>query len=620
MALAETRSLSREDRNPLIDPVMTEKSRLFFERIERPDLEKKLTALTPWTIVTAEYFDEKVIKGQGGLGMLVSDTARVARDLGVPAVIVTPLYPSERRYEIVDFRQNDIERKPFPEERGFKKEGIVSITTLVHTEIPLDVYVRRDSSVSIVTLSEPNFGFLYDGNNNGDHRLYQKIALGFGGFKALELLKVEPSITQLNEASTVFSALARFDKYLSEDRDFKKAFKRVLENTVYTNHTLVQAAEPEFSLQQFEHFVIPNIAHEELKKWLRNQFAKKDRIKLSSLAIALSGRINGVSRTHAREASRTYNNGNGGVKEGISTNFEAITNGISLERWCDPILLNIYKKEKVIDQFGLPADEYIKGIGVLDEGEIMKIKKEAKMWLLDVLRQRKDQYGGGVIIPQDAFVYNWRRRLADYKRPDFLFSDPFRLAQILEEENIHFVISGNAHPTDEPMKERLNYILKVIDENPILKSRVHFIQDYDEDLSRALAQGADVSVNTPVVRKHELNEEISSEASGTSGMKDAINGVILISTSDGWFADPKREAEAKGEEWTTISYLEIKGTSHEEEVKSLYSQIKRSADIIKGKDSEFNWGQFIKRQLGTYLPIISGSRMLGEYLNRCFDQ
>ncbi len=593
---------------------------VFLDRIGRSELKEIITSENPWSYWTMEIY-RKDIKGQGGLGMLASDTVEIAEKLEIPMVVVTPFYTLERSHKIENFQQKETRQRITPEERGFNKVGETQIRTKVHDKVPLGIFVKKEGSVTILTVSEPNIGELYQDFNNSDHRFYQEIALGFGGWKALNLLGVKPSMNQqLNEAPTVFAALARLDARVQELKSthpeaeplaiFAKALIENKEKTIYTNHTLVQAAEAEFDLRQFEHFVFPNITSVEVKQWLRNKIhGKGGSIKLSTLAIDLSSKKNGVSKAHAREASRAYKD-----YDGNEVKFEEVTNGISLTRWGDPDILELYRRSGVIDDFDLPMRDFVENINYIDVSELRRIKKAAKIRLIEALKERQDQYGNVVNIPHDAKIFNWRRRIADYKRPGMLFEHPEKLANILKEENSHLIMAGNAHPSDTNMIFELKRILDIVDKNPVLKERVHFIQNYDEDLARVLVHGADISINTPVV-KDSRGRRITTEACGTSWEKDILNNVILISTDDGGIADLTVEAEEKGNSNFRPSYLQINGDNYNDEVDSLYQQMRKAANI---QDSDDAWKDYITQQLAAYLPIISGARMEADYINLGF--
>lgn len=589
----------------------------FFDRIGRPDLADVITPQTPLAYYTAEFYGWG-IKGQGGLGMLGSDTATVAKRVGMPMVFVTAHYPNERYQRISGSRKGKYQQdykpvKTTPGQREFTRVGEVAVSTRADSYVPLQVYLKERGSVRLVTVTEPNFGQLYHGENSGDHRFYQEVALGFGGHRALKLLGISPSRHQLNEAPTVFAAIARLDEKTSET-NFDTAFTEVKSNTIYTNHTLVPAGEAEFSHRQFEHFVMPNIQNESVKNWLQALVSESGgKIRLSTLALELSGKHNGVSLIHAMQAGEVYSH-----LSGEKVAFEPVTNGIAVDRWGNPLLLMLYYKYGILDEFNLPTPDFAARLRSLDKGVLDEIKKRAKIRLTDVLRKRKDQYGKGVDIPKEAKIYNWKRRIADYKRPGMLFENPERLAAILENGDIHLIMAGNAHPSDVAMQEELARILIVIHNNPILKERVHYIQDYDEELARPLAQGADVSINTPVVRDEVTGRRVSTEACATSFMKDILGRQILISTPDGGVADPETQALKEGKTYSP-SYLQVTGKSYAEEADSLYELIKKTSDIIDGKDPGLSRKELIDRQLAEYLPIISGSRMLADYIKLWFS-
>jgi alpha-glucan phosphorylase-like protein len=593
----------------------------FLDAISRPDLKEVITRQTPWSYWTMELYGEG-IKGQGGLGILAADTVRIARDVGLPMVCVTPFYTIEESQKIENFEQKEVERTVSPVDRGFDRVGETFISTVADSRIPLGIYKKSAGCVEIVAVSEPNLGKLYQGRTNDDHRLYQEVVLGFGGFRALKQLGVKPSMNQqLNEAPTVFAALARLDERIQEiqqetpeqdpQKVFNLAFAQNKEKTIYTNHTREQAAEAEFRLDQFERFVIPNLQSESVKAWLRGKIeGKGGSIKLSILAIELSGKRNGVSLLHARVASETYKDYDGNL-----VTFEGITNGIS-DYWIDPELIEFYRLGEIRDEFGRPTEDFRSGIEILDSRTLRTIKSAAKLRLREFLQSRVDQYGNPINIPENEKIFNWKRRIARYKQPWKLFEDPLKLAEILQNEHIHIVMSGRAHSTDDEMKRELTRIWNIIDQNTVLKERVHFIEDYDLEVGLALVQGADASINTPTVIDKETGKRISTEACGTSWMKDIANNTVLTSVEDGGVADVRIRAETEGRIATfKPAYLQVIGVNREEEITSLYDQIQKAAAIIDGKDPQTSWDGFVKDQLGAYLPVISGSRMEAQYIN-----
>jgi starch phosphorylase len=229
--------------------------------------------------------------------------------------------------------------------------------------------------------------------------------------------------------------------------------------------------------------------------------------------------------------------------------------------------------------------------------QILDLKKLGRAKLNEVLLNRKDQYGKTVQIPEDALVFDFKRRFVSYKRPWMPFEDINKLKQILRENNAHYVLAGKVHQGDDQMRKTLHTLLSKIENDELLRERVHFIQDYDEELGLALAVGSDVAINVPIV---------GLEACGTSFMKDLANLKLLISTADGGVADV-----------SPTPCLEVVGANYEAEVRSLYEQMNRAARISNNPEI---LAKQIRRQLAEYVPVVSGARMIKDYLHLIFGK
>lgn len=562
----------------------------FYDIIERSSLTHQLSDSRPYIYWTMEIYDKaNGIKGGGGLGVLAADTRRVAEKLDVPFVVVTPFYRSESHQKITNLAQEEFSETVSPQDYGFEYIDEVSISSRGFPDASLSIFKKVLGSTQFVTISEPNFGQLYEGEGSGDHRLYQEVALGFGGYKALKLLGIKPAVIQLNETATIFAALARLDELCANGMNLYEAIVYVRKHTLYTNHTLLQAAEPEFHHSQFEKLVLPNLKSNAVRCWLMEQF-RNDRLRPNLLAIELTEAKNGVSKLHARVANFRDRN-NDKVK------FHAITNGIDLETWVLPEILQLYTESGIIDKFGLPTDNFHAKIDTLTASDLRAMHRAGRAALNRVLQHRKDQYNHPVQIPENALLFDFKRRFANYKRPYMPFTNPKALRQILVDYNAHYILAGKVHQGDTVMYQRLLEILQLVDADPILKERVHYIQDYDEELGRALAVGSNIAINVP---------EVGWEACGTSWEKDIANLKLLISTSDGGVADIK-----------PIACLEVSGKNYDEEVRSLYLNMHKAARIMQN-DSLLE--KLTHRQLKAYLPIISGARMMKDYLHFLFPK
>lgn len=563
----------------------------FYDAINRHHLTKALTPERPYTYWTIELYDKKNgIRGGGGLGVLAADTRRVAEESNVPFVLITPFYPTEphQHYEKVGTSFKNFSTHDAVDYAKYGYDFLNTVNIKANDSIvSLDVIEKTLGSTRIICITEPGFGELYSGESGGDHRLYQEVALGFGGYQALKLAGLKPAIMQLNEVATFFAALARLDELASNGMDFYEAVVYTRKHTLYTNHTLVQAAEADFNYDQFTRFVFPNLKSPAVKKWLSDKF-ENGHIRLSTVTIEIAELRSGVSKLHARVAN--YRD-----LAGSKVKFKAITNGIDIPTWTAPGIVNYLNVKGILDKFGLPASDYQEKIQTITAADIRELKQKGRAELNTVLAHRPDQYGNFIKIPDDALLFQFKRRFVDYKRPWLAFSRPETLKAILEKHNAYYILCGRVHEGDAAMSAQLERILKLVDKDPILKERIHYLPDYDEELGRALSIGANISINNPIV---------GLEACGTSWMKDIINLGLLVSTHDGGVADCPAD-----------SYLSISGETEEEELDSLYARMEEAASAWT---NDFDLEFFIKKELENYLPIISGARMLKDYLDYLF--
>ena len=559
----------------------------FYAAINRHNLTKELSPERPYTYWTIELYDQvNGIRGGGGLGILAADTRRVAEQMNVPLTLVTPFYPHELHQRFKDGRSFD-ESVPV----DYKKFGFELIDTVNircnKDLVRLEVIAKEFESTRILAITEPNFGELYSGDSCGDHRLYQEVALGFGGYQALKLIGVKPAIMQLNEVATFFAALARLDELASNGMDFYEAVVYTRKRTLYTNHTLVQAAEASFSYNQFERFVFPNLRSKAVKKWLSDKF-ENGRIRLSNVTIEIAELKNGVSKLHSRVAN--YRD-----LSGERVKFRAVTNGIDMPYWVLPDAIKFYRDAEILDKFCLPTEGFEAKVETIEATEIRAIKRRGRAFLNKVLANRPDQNGTVLNFSDDEIIFDFKRRFVDYKRPWLPFEDPERLKRILQNHRAHYILSGRVHSGDERMMKRLNEVLAKVAADEFLSTHVHYIADYDEELARALSVGSNVSINVPIV---------GLEACGTSWEKDVGNLCLLVSTHDGGVADAPSD-----------SYLSVSGANEKEEIESMYARMEEAAAAW---ENDFDLEFWEKRQLSRYLPTISGTRMLKDYLNYLF--
>ena len=401
-----------------------EDTEIFETAIDRRVFNHKLSEDRPYTYWTLELYDQdNGIRGGGGLGILAADTRRVAEQVGVPFTLITPFYPFETHQrwengEIVD-EHRPVNYRDF----GFARVDDVFVKCCGNL-CKLEVIEKKFNSTRILAITEPNFGELYSGMSGSDHRLYQEVSLGFGGYQALKLLGLKPAIMQLNEVATFFAALVRLDELASNGMDFYEAVVYTRKHTLYTNHTLVQAAEAEFTYDQFERFVFPNLKSKPVRKWLHDKFVD-GKIRLSSVTIEIAELRSGVSKLHARVAN--YHD-----IAGERVKFKAITNGIDMKKWVMPEIMDLYHKDDFLDEYDMPTPNFAEKLKALSSDEILSFKERGRGILNAVLAKRPDQNDKIVRLEANDLVFDFKRRFVDYKRPNLPFKDPGRLRQVLE--------------------------------------------------------------------------------------------------------------------------------------------------------------------------------------------
>lgn len=584
--------MQKIEKKSLVQPAYLSHFKDFSSILGKPEYAKNVTKNAPWVCFSNE-FGVSDLSAAGGLGYLAGDWAILAGKLGIPFIGVGLYYEYKWKQRLDDqFLQNEEYIKaPEPEFYNFEKVS-VNIPSFYSNgfETTISVYRKHVSGNLLLMLHEKGMRSLYEGHKQAEHRLYQSAVLGFMGIQTLMMLGTDLSILHLNESSTVFAGIAWIDVLLEKGFSLEKSLSVVRAHTIFTNHTLSPAAESEWTLAQMKNYIFRNIKNKQLIEWLTECIDKAGgNIRLSALALNISGHSNAVSKLHAQKASVSY-----------GTTFASITNAIA-NRWIYPEVLHVYRELGLGDPTRdlLPGDFKTK-LDALKTEHMTEVKQHAKDDLCNyLLSERQDQYGRPVSIPEDAKIIVWARRFDSYKRPGLLFSDPIRLAGILDKHNMHIIISGKAHQTDEDMKKLLQKILRLVDENEVLKKRVHFIANYNWQLARHLG-GVDIMLNTPVP---------GWEACGTSWEKAVANWTLLCSTRDGgaadiFFVDKKYK--------NNPPFFEIQGETDSLAASSLYEHITNMASVL---DSPYQWKRAVLRQLAAFLPIISGNRMMFEYLH-----
>jgi glycogen phosphorylase len=476
--------------------------------------------------------DERLPIYAGGLGVLAGDHLKSASDLGLPFVGVGLFYRHGYfRQEVADGRQREQYALNAPAELGLAQTGSTVAVEIGEETIEAAVWRVDVGSVPLLLLDtdlpeNPDWArALSDRLYGGDRetRIGQELVLGVGGIRALAALGFEPTVFHLNEGHAAFAALERM-RVLDDDAgsSFEEALEAVRRSTVFTTHTPVPAGNEAFDGALARRKLEPlaerlGLAWETVAALGRSR-PNDDGFGLTPLALRTAARCNAVSALHAEVARRMW----GHLWPGRPVDdvpIGHVTNGVHARSWVSAELAEAL----------LPAGLDVAArepdwarAGNLDLGELASIGRRLKGELLRLVAERT-----GTKLNPEALTVGFARRFAAYKRADLLLGRPEELTALLSdgERPLQLVFAGKAHPDDAEGKGVLAKVAALAEE---ARDRVVFLTDYDIALARTLVQGVDLWLNLP--RRLE-------EASGTSGMKAALNGTPNLSVLDGWWAE-----------------------------------------------------------------------------------
>lgn len=583
----------------------------------------------------------------GGLGVLSGDHLKEASDLGLPIVAIGILYTrgyfSQRITEDGWQEKRDFELKVqdaplIPVEDSEGKRITVSVE-LPDRSIDLQIWqvnVGRvplyllDSNVETNTITDRTLtANLY--SSNPELRISQEIILGIGGLRALRALGYQPTIWHMNEGHSAFLGVERLREYLASGLPFEQAVKIIRDTNVFTTHTPIPAGNDEFSPtlieRCFSHYIkdmgITRDQFIELGKCMRPY---GETFSMPVLAIRLSEHVNAVSELHGRVTRRMWHflwkDRN---EENVPINY--ITNGIHTATWIARrlrVLFDYYLGPHWLEHVDDP--EIWERVDNIPDAELWEVRMQLKHKLISYVRENAriqwmkagihpvQAIASGLLLSPNALTIGFARRFAPYKRANLILRDIDRLFSLLNRPNrpLQIIFAGKSHPDDEPGKLIIQEVYRAVKkaENG---GRLVFLEEYDINLARYLVSGVDVWLNTP---------RRPNEASGTSGQKAAINGVINFSVLDGWWREGYngRNGWAIGEDADPVGDPAIQD---EADVQDLYNTLeseiiplyykRRSSDNLPG-----DWIAMIKESIRTLAPQFCTRRMLKEYVERMY--
>ena len=519
--------------------------------------------------LTVAYFslefglDQSLPIYSGGLGVLAGDHLKSASDLGLPLVGVGLLYGSGyfRQALNVDGWQQELypanDWATMPVTRELAEDGApLSIqVTMAGTEVHAHVWRVQVGRVPLYLLdtdveaNDPDHRAITRTLYGGDRemRLRQELLLGVGGARALARLGIRPTVFHMNEGHSAFLALERMRSLRADDGlEFAAALEQVAASTVFTTHTPVPAGNEVFDTALLQPYLEP-VAAELGLEWpmllaLGHEPGRDDaEFGMTPFALRTSAFANGVSALHGAVSREMWHSLWPGLRVS-EVPITSITNGVHPRTWLAREMAQLIDRYVGPRLAAEPGDhstwERARNIPL---GELWRVKQRRRERLVMVARERiawqlRRRGASPTVVRQsdemlrpDILTIGFARRFATYKRATLLFRQPERLVRLLTdtERPVQFIFSGKAHPADSPGKELIQEIAR-FSQGTNAHQRLVFLEDYEMNLSRLLVSGCDIWLNAP---------RRPMEASGTSGMKAAINGTLNVSIPDGWWVE-----------------------------------------------------------------------------------
>lgn len=542
----------------------------------------------------------------GGLGILAGDVARSCADLELPVVLVT-LVSREGylRQEIAtDGRQVDHPDPWLPVDWAAPLDAMIAVEIegrsvwtrawLHVVESPLGGDIPVILLDTDVDQNNADDRRITDRLYGGDavHRLKQEAVLGVGAARMLRALGFEIEFYHLNEGHAALLAVellrktpnpianerpddcpsdAPSDEDLCAQCLFDVAHVRA--RCAFTTHTPVEAGHDRFDYEDVKRVLGDFIYIDQLRL-----LGGPDHLNMTRLALNLSGYVNGVARRHAETTRHLF----------PGYRISAVTNGVHPATWVHPGLARLL--DGTVPGWGLEPELLVRA-DQLPNTEVWAAHQEAKHALLDEIQRRT-----GFAMAAERPLIGFARRMTAYKRPDLLFADLERLRSISRLFPFQLVMAGKAHPRDEPGKQLIQeihgHIRDLAGDIPIT-----FVPDYDMEFARALVSGSDIWLNTPLPPL---------EASGTSGMKAALNGVLCLSTLDGWWL----EACIEGVTGWAIGDTAL-GTAGDD-AEELYLKLERTVLPLYYGDRD-RWVWMMTQSLSKIGSYFNSHRMMKSY-------
>ncbi|WP_010421701.1 alpha-glucan family phosphorylase [Anaerophaga thermohalophila] len=594
-----------------------------------------------------EYGLSNILKiYSGGLGILAGDYLKEASDRGVKMVAVGLLYRfgyfsqtlSVNGEQTANYEAQDFSLLPLKEIRDQDGHPLYISIELPGRSLYAKVWKTQVGRVSLYLLDadvERNVPAdrqithqLYGGD--WENRLKQEILLGIGGIRLLEELNAQVDIFHINEGHAALINVERLVDLVEKKYSYAEALEIVRASSLFTTHTPVPAGHDKFDEDMFRIYLrhIPEklkISWDEFMDLGREHAGADEMFSMSVLAAKTSQEMNGVSELHGSVTRRMFRNLWSGYFPD-ELHIGHVTNGVHYGTWTVSEWQEFYK-----EMFGteflsdVSNTEYWKRIYDVPDRKIWEVRHVLRKKLMDFVRQRlessmsrRHDSPGHIVevldmLNEDALTIGFARRFATYKRAYLLFRDLERLSEIVNdsERPVQFIFAGKAHPADEEGKALIKHIID-ISKQPEFIGKIIFLENYDMELAKRLVSGVDVWLNTPTRPL---------EASGTSGQKAELNGVLNFSVLDGWWYEGFEEEAG----WSLTEKKSFDNQDFQDDLDAatIYSILENEIVPlfydVNEDEVPVGWVRYIKNSIAHIAPRFTTRRMIDDYLSRFYQ-
>lgn len=579
----------------------------------------------------------------GGLGVLAGDHIKSASDLGLPLVAVGLLY---KHGYFNQFINPDGRQETYYPDLNFNEMPITPVVgdsgldTTVSVELPgrtvfariwkarvgLAQLILLDTNLPLNMEEDRRItGQLYGGDR--EMRIQQEILLGVGGVRALRELGITPAVWHINEGHSAFLTLERLREMVSQGVPAATAREAIRANTIFTTHTPVPAGHDVFERHLAEKYLaeLCRDTGMDCDKLLELGWdADQDEFNMTVLAMRMAGFCNGVSKLHGEVTRQMLHRFYPSIPV-EEVPVTSVTNGVHTSSWIAEPWKNLFSKylgEDWMDQVTNP--NFWRRLDDIPSQEIwethLKLKEKTINYIRErILHEHRRNHESEALIAEagefllpHALTIGFARRFATYKRAALVFSDPDRLATILNnlDRPVQIVFAGKAHPKDSAGQELIKKIINYSRQEPF-RGKIVFLENYDINVARHLLHGVDVWLNTP---------RWPMEASGTSGMKAAMNGVLHCSVLDGWWPEAYN-----GKNGFAIGHPgDLQLNEIQQDKNDTYYLYKVLEDKViplyyeRQGDVPVHWVAMMRESMRTVIPFFSTARMVMEYTERLY--